>query len=230
MQEKAAVIIVAAGASRRMGRDKLWIPLAGRIALARTVDAFQNSPLINSIVIVTSTERLVDTQELCKKEAWDKLHAVIPGGIRRQDSVRAGLDFLAMQQAPCRWVMIHDGARPFVTSTIIEAGLLAAQEHQAAIAAVPVKDTIKQVQNGQIIATPDRSLLWMVQTPQVFAFDLIHQAHHSPLADEDATDDALLLERLGYHVAIFPGSYMNIKITTQEDLLFAEVCLKGDPQ
>jgi 2-C-methyl-D-erythritol 4-phosphate cytidylyltransferase len=230
MQEKAAVIIVAAGASRRMGRDKLWIPLAGRIALARTVDAFQSSPLINSIVIVTSAERLADTQELCKKEGWDKLQAVIPGGIRRQDSVREGLDFLAIQPAPCHWVMIHDGARPFVTATIIEAGLHAAQEHQAAIAAVPVKDTIKQVQNGQIIATPDRSLLWMVQTPQVFAFDLIHQAHHSPLAEEDATDDALLLERLGHHVAIFPGSYMNIKITTQEDLLFAEVCLKGDPQ
>lgn len=230
MQEKAAVIIVAAGASRRMGRDKLWIPLAGRIALARTVDAFQNSPLIDSIVIVTSVERLADTQALCHQEAWDKLHAVVPGGTRRQDSVREGLDFLATRQPPCRWVMIHDGARPFVTSAIIEAGLLSAQEHQAAIAAVPVKDTIKQVQNGKIIATPDRALLWMVQTPQVFAFDLIYQAHHSPLAEEDATDDALLLERLGHHVAIFPGSYMNIKITTQEDLLFAEVYLKGDLQ
>jgi 2-C-methyl-D-erythritol 4-phosphate cytidylyltransferase len=227
LQEKSAVIIVAAGASRRMGRDKLWIPLAGRITLARTIDAFQNSPLIESIVIVTSSERRADTQELCAQEAWDKVDAIIPGGVRRQDSVREGLDFLAARQVPCRWVMIHDGARPFVTSTIIEAGLCAAQEHQAAIAAVPVKDTIKQVQNGQIIATPDREFLWIIQTPQVFAFDLIHQAHHSPLAEGDATDDALLLERLGHHVAIFTGSYMNIKITTQEDLLFAEVCLKG---
>jgi 2-C-methyl-D-erythritol 4-phosphate cytidylyltransferase len=124
--------------------------------------------------------------------------------------------------------MIHDGARPFVTATIIEAGLCAAQEHQAAIAAVPVKDTIKQVKDGMISATPDRELLWTIQTPQVFAFDLILQAHHSPLAEGDATDDALLLERLGHHVAIFAGSYMNIKITTQEDLLFAEACLKGE--
>lgn len=227
MQEKSAVIIVAAGASRRMGRDKLWIPLAGRITLARTVDAFQNSPLIESIVIVTSTERLADTQELCQHEAWDKVDAVMPGGLRRQDSVREGLDFLASRHVTSRWVMIHDGARPFVTETIIEAGLHAAQKHQAAIAAVPVKDTIKQVQNGIISATHDRALLWMIQTPQVFAFDLIYQAHHSPLAEEEATDDALLLERLGQHVAIFTGSYLNIKITTQEDLLFAEVCLKG---
>lgn len=227
MQEKAAVIIVAAGTSRRMGRDKLWIPLAGRVTLARTIDAFQNSPLVESIVIVTSTERLLDTQELCTQEGWDKVEAVVPGGLRRQDSVRAGLNFLASRRPTCRWVMIHDGARPFVTATIIEAGLHAAQKHQAAVAAVPVKDTIKQVQNGMINATPDRAALWIIQTPQVFAFDLIHQAHHSPLATEDATDDALLLERLGHHVAIFTGSYLNIKITTQEDLLFAEVCLKG---
>jgi 2-C-methyl-D-erythritol 4-phosphate cytidylyltransferase len=228
MQEKSAVIIVAAGASRRMGRDKLWIPLAGRITLARTVDAFQHAPAIESIVIVTSPERLADTQELCTQEAWDKVDAVVLGGARRQDSVREGLDFLATRQVPCHWVMIHDGARPFVTATIIEAGLCAAQEHQAAIAAVPVKDTIKQVKDGMISATPDRELLWTIQTPQVFAFDLILQAHHSPLAEGDATDDALLLERLGHHVAIFAGSYMNIKITTQEDLLFAEACLKGE--
>ncbi|GLV59374.1 2-C-methyl-D-erythritol 4-phosphate cytidylyltransferase [Dictyobacter sp. S3.2.2.5] len=227
MQEQSAVIIVAAGASRRMGRDKLWIPLAGRVTLARTIDAFQSSPRIDTIVLVVSAERLAETQELCRQEAWSKIRAVVPGGARRQDSVCQGLDTLAALQPDCRWVMIHDGARPFVTASIIEAGLLAAQEHQAAIAAVPVKDTIKQVRNGKILDTPDRSLLWTVQTPQVFSFPLIHQAHHSPLASDDATDDALLLERLGHHVAIFPGSYTNIKITTQEDLLFAEACIKG---
>jgi 2-C-methyl-D-erythritol 4-phosphate cytidylyltransferase len=227
MQDTSAVVIVAAGASRRMGRDKLWIPLEGRITLARTIDAFQHSPSIDSIIIVASAERLAETRTLCSQESWGKVHAVVTGGARRQDSVCAGLDTLADLHPECRWVMIHDGARPFVTQTIIEAGLQAVQEYQAAIAGVPVKDTIKQVHNNIILDTPDRAALWAVQTPQVFAFKLIHQAHHSTLAQQDATDDAILLERLGHHVAIFPGSYTNIKITTQEDLLFAAAFLKG---
>jgi 2-C-methyl-D-erythritol 4-phosphate cytidylyltransferase len=126
--------------------------------------------------------------------------------------------------------MIHDGARPLVSQTIIEAGLHTAIQHQAAIAAMPVKDTIKKVQNGIIQDTPDRALLWAVQTPQVFSFPLIHQAHHSPEACGDATDDALLLERLGHAVAIFPGSYTNIKITTAEDLLVSEAIIKVQEQ
>jgi 2-C-methyl-D-erythritol 4-phosphate cytidylyltransferase len=228
MQEKAAVVIVAAGSSRRMqGRDKLWTPLAGRITLARTLDAFQRSPAIDTIILVMSTERLADGRVLCERENWRKVAAVIAGGARRQDSVRRGLDMLAEVDAGCKWVMIHDGARPFVTGEMLEAGLKAVQEHQAAIAAVPVKDTIKQVQNGRIYATLDRAQLWTVQTPQVFSFPLIQQAHHSARAQEDVTDDATLLERMGHHVAIFPGSYTNIKITTQEDLLFAEALLQG---
>jgi 2-C-methyl-D-erythritol 4-phosphate cytidylyltransferase len=227
MQEKSAAIIVAAGSSRRMqGRDKLWIELGGRIILARTIDVFQASSLIETIVLVISAARLKDAQVLCERERWPRI-AVVCGGARRQDSVRIGLDTLASISPDCRWVMIHDGARPFVSAAMLEAGLQAAQEHQAAIAAVPVKNTIKQVQDGQICATLDRSQLWSVQTPQVFSFPLIHQAHHSPQAQDDATDDAILLERLGQRVMIFPGSYTNIKITTQEDLLFAEALLQG---
>ena len=125
--------------------------------------------------------------------------------------------------------MIHDAARPFVTPAILTAGLEAAQTSQASIAAVQVKDTIKQVQQGVIVSTPDRSQLWAVQTPQVFSFPLIHQAHHHPLAQNDVTDDATLLELLGHAVTIFPGSYTNIKITTQDDLLFAEAFLQHKP-
>lgn len=227
MQETASVVIVAAGASRRMGRDKLWLPLAGRITLAHTIDAFQSSPLIDNIVLVTSTERLADARALCQEEQWHKVSAVVVGGSRRQDSVCIGLDTLANHAPETRWVMIHDGARPFVTPTIIEAGLQAAQQHMAAVAAVPVKDTIKQVQDGVIHATLDRSQLWAIQTPQVFSFPLIHEAHHSPIAQNDVTDDATLVELLGQHVAVFPGSYTNIKITTQEDLIFAEALLQG---
>lgn len=227
MQDKSAVVIVAAGSSRRMGRDKLWIPLAGRITLARTIDAFQESPYIDTIIIVVSAERLSKTRALCEQESWDKVSTIVTGGARRQDSVREGLDAIAANHPTCRWVMIHDGARPFVTQSMIESGLQAVREHHAAIAAVPVKDTIKQVRDNIIQDTPDRAFLWAVQTPQVFSFALIHQAHHSPLAEQDATDDSLLLERLGHRAAIFPGSYTNIKITTQEDLLFAEAFLKG---
>jgi len=221
-------VIVAAGSSRRMGgRDKLWTALAGRITLARTIDAFAFSSLIAGIVLVLNSERLEDAQVLCEREGWHKIVGIVAGGTRRQDSVRAGLDYLAEHAPETRWVMIHDGARPLVTGAILEAGLLSAQEHQAAVAAVPVKDTIKQVQDSLIQNTPDRSQLWAVQTPQVFAFPLIHQAHHHALAEHEATDDAALLERLGHRVAIFPGSYTNLKITTQEDLLIAEALMQG---
>lgn len=209
------------------GRDKLWTPLAGRITLARTIDAFADSPLIARIVLVLNAERLDAARELCQQEGWPQISGIVAGGQRRQDSVRAGLDHLAEFAPETRWVMIHDGARPLVTSAIIEAGLRAAEKHQAAVAAVPVKDTIKQVQHGIIQATPERALLWAVQTPQVFALPLIHQAHHSELAEHEATDDAALLERLGQPVAIFPGSYTNLKITTQEDLLLAEALIQG---
>ena len=227
--EKASVIIVAAGSSRRMlGRDKLWTPLLGRITLARTLDVFQATALIESIVIVTSTERLTDTLQLAEKEHWHKVIAVVPGGLRRQDSVTIGLDTLASRTPTCRWVMIHDAARPFVTSIMVQEGLLSAQAHQASVAAVPVKDTIKQVHDNIISTTLERSQLWAIQTPQVFSFPLIRHAHHDPIAQENFTDDAALLEHLGYPVAIFQGSYANIKITTQEDLLIAEALLQGD--
>src|SRR6266566_5390788 len=153
--------------------------------------------------------------------------AVIAGGPRRQDSAHNGLDALAKAAPGSAWVMIHDGARPLVTPAILEAGLKAAQEHQAATSAVLVKDTIKQVQLGQITGTLDRSHLWLVQTPQVFSYSLIHQAHHLADAQQEATDDVALVERLGQRVAIFPGSYTNVKITNQEDVLLAEALLQG---
>lgn len=228
MQDRSAAVIVAAGASRRMrGRDKLWTPLAGRITLGRTVDVFEASPLVETIVLVTSAERYTDTQALCKHEHWRKIASVVIGGPRRQDSVRIGLTTLTRITPLCHWVMIHDGARPLVTPSILEAGLQAVQAQQAVTAAVPVKETIKLVHQGQISATLDRSQLWMIQTPQIFSFPLILQAHHTSPAQEDVTDDAILLQRLGHRVSIFPGSYNNIKITTPDDLLLAEELLQG---
>jgi 2-C-methyl-D-erythritol 4-phosphate cytidylyltransferase len=228
MQDRSAALIAAAGSSRRMeGRDKLWTPLEGRITLARTIDVFEASPIIDNIVLVLNVERIDDATALCQQEGWRKITGIVAGGIRRQDSVRIGLETLANIAPTIQWVMIHDGARPLVTPDILEAGLKAAQACQAAIAAVPVKDTIKQVQQGWIHNTLDRSQLWAIQTPQVFSFPLIHHAYHTPLIQTEFTDDAALLEQLGQQVAIFPGSYRNIKITTQEDLLIAEALFKG---
>jgi 2-C-methyl-D-erythritol 4-phosphate cytidylyltransferase len=228
MPVKSSVIIAAAGSSRRMeGRDKLWTPLAGRFTLARTIDVFEASPVIDNIVLVLNPERIDDANSLCQQEGWSKITGVVEGGIRRQDSVRSGLDSLAKLAPTPQWVMIHDGARPLVTTDILQAGLIAAQKCDAAIAAVPVKDTIKQVELGWISNTPNRSQLWAIQTPQVFSFPLIHHAYQTVPREQEFTDDAALLEHLGKRVAVFEGSYRNIKITTQEDLLIAEALIKG---
>jgi 2-C-methyl-D-erythritol 4-phosphate cytidylyltransferase len=228
MQDTAAALITAAGASRRMqGRDKIWTPLAGRLVLARTLDVFEASPLVDRIILVLNPERVTEGRMLCANEGWNKIAAIVPGGPRRQDSVLAGLNALATIDPECQWVMIHDGARPLVTSTTLEAGLQAAQTHQAAIAAVPVKDTIKQVQHGLVSSTLERAQLWAVQTPQVFSFTLIHRAYQDIGTQAEMTDDATLLERLGHRVAVFEGAYTNIKITTPEDLLLAEAFLQG---
>jgi 2-C-methyl-D-erythritol 4-phosphate cytidylyltransferase len=228
MSVTASVIIAAAGSSSRMeGRDKLWTPLAGRITLARTIDVFEVSHIIKNIVLVLNSERLDDATRLCKLEGWSKVTSIVEGGNRRQDSVRSGLDSLTKLAPTTQWVMIHDGARPLVSSDILEAGLKTAQECNAAIAAVPVKDTIKQVEQGWISSTLDRSQLWAIQTPQVFSFPLIYHAYQTVPFEQEFTDDAVLLEHLGTRVAIFNGSYRNIKITTREDLLIAEALIKG---
>jgi 2-C-methyl-D-erythritol 4-phosphate cytidylyltransferase len=225
---KASVIIAAAGSSRRMeGRDKLWTPLAGRITLARTIDVFEASPVIDKIVLVLNSERIDDVIRLSLQEGWSKITSIVAGGMRRQDSVRSGLDNLAALAPTTQWVMIHDGARPLVTPDILEAGLIMAQECDAAIAAVPIKDTIKQVEQGWISNTLDRSQLWAIQTPQVFSFPLIHHAYQTAPLEQEFTDDAAMLEHLGKRIAIFKGSYRNIKITTREDLLIAEALIKG---
>jgi 2-C-methyl-D-erythritol 4-phosphate cytidylyltransferase len=215
MQDRAAAVIVSDPAR---GQSLLWTPLAGRVILARAIDVFEASPLIDAIVLVLDAEHLTGADVLLRQENWHKITAIVAGGSSRQASAHIGLE--ALEGTGTDWVMIHDAARPLVTQAILAAGLQAAQQHQAAIAAVPVKETIKQVQHGQISATLDRSQLWTLQTPQVFSYPLAHR-HFT------AQKEAMLLERLGQCVFIFPGSYTNIKITTAEDLLLAEALLRG---
>jgi 2-C-methyl-D-erythritol 4-phosphate cytidylyltransferase len=222
---RVAAIIVAAGSSRRMqGINKTWTLLGGKPLLAHSIGACERSGLIDNIILVLAEDALNEGKQLCQREDWQHIHALIPGGARRRDSVRAGLEALA-SSAP-DYVLIHDGARPFLAPDLIERGLAAARQHGAAAAAVPVKDTIKRARpDGLVIETLDRAALWSVQTPQVFKYDLLLHAHRALDPAWDATDDAAMVERLGHPVALFLGAYTNLKITTPDDLLIAEAML-----
>ena len=218
-RQRVGAIIAAAGSSRRMGgADKVLALLGGKPILARVVDAFQKCNPIDQIVIVLSEQNLERGKQLVAEQGWSKVIDVCAGGRRRQDSVAAGLKRLSN----CNWVVIHDGARPLVTVDLINRGLEAARETGAAVAAIPVTDTIKLAGDDRIVhQTPPRQNLWAVQTPQVFGIDIITEAYSR--ANGDVTDDASLVEQLGYGVKIYMGSYHNIKITTPDDLALAEV-------
>jgi 2-C-methyl-D-erythritol 4-phosphate cytidylyltransferase len=222
--DRIAAVIVAAGNSRRMqGINKTWAMLGGKPLLAQSISVFEQSGLVDDIVLVLAQEALAQGARLCEQEGWQHIRALVPGGAWRRDSVLAGL--AALSPIPS-YVLIHDGARPFVTAALIEQGLAAARQHGAAVAAVPVKDTIKRAgPDGLVLETLDRAALWSVQTPQVFAYDLILTAHRTTDPTWDATDDAALVERTGHPVALFMGAYENIKITTPDDLLIAEARL-----
>jgi 2-C-methyl-D-erythritol 4-phosphate cytidylyltransferase len=219
---KVCAIIVAAGESSRMnGIDKVLASLGGKPVLAWSIEALQQSPSIDRIVIVNSQKNLEPVRCLTTESKWTKVVEVCLGGKRRQDSVAAGLKILES----CDWILIHDGARPLITQDLIERGLEAAKETGAAIAAVPVVDTIKLAGDDKtIIETPPRAHLWAAQTPQIFSFDLIKEAYQR--VRDDVTDDASILEQLGHKVKLFMGSYDNLKITTPRDLALAEALLE----
>jgi len=221
-QPKVGAIIVAAGESRRMdGIDKVLALLGGKPALSYVLDAFEKCDSISQIVVVVSKDNTEKCRELIAENKYSKPVEVCVGGKRRQDSVAAGLAELGK----CDWVVIHDGARPLVTRELIERGLEAAKETGAAVAAVPVTDTVKIAGEDRIVRqTPPRQNLWAVQTPQVFRTDIISKAYQK--AAGDVTDDASLVERLGHKVKLYMGAYDNIKITNPDDLILAGVLLK----
>jgi 2-C-methyl-D-erythritol 4-phosphate cytidylyltransferase len=216
---KVGAVIVAAGQSERMGDvDKMFALLGGQPLLLRATLPFQQCSLIDRIVVVVSGEKETQCRSLVAGPDWSKVSDVCLGGRRRQDSVAEGLKRLA----DCDWAVIHDGARPLVTVDLIERGLEAARETGAAIAAVPVTDTIKvEGEDGTVGETPPRQNLWAVQTPQIFTLEIIREAYQN--AGEDVTDSSSLVERLGYKVKLYMGAYDNIKITTPADLALAEI-------
>ncbi|NQW21844.1 MAG: 2-C-methyl-D-erythritol 4-phosphate cytidylyltransferase [SAR202 cluster bacterium] len=216
-------VIVAAGRSTRMGGvDKTFAPILGLPLVAHTLNRFESSPLINQIVLVLAEDSLAQGQKLVQEQGYQKVAHICAGGQRRQDSVRNGLELLS----PCDWIMVHDGARPCLDEDMLQRGLDAAAECGSAVAGVPVKDTIKRVAPDQMVnETPDRSALWAAQTPQVFRYSLLLEAHRT--CTDDVTDDAAMVESLGHPVKMFQGSYQNIKVTTAEDLIIAEAFLKA---
>ena len=221
-KQKTGAVIVAAGSSERMGgTDKMFAVLDGKPVLARVIEVFQACDRIGDIVVVLNQQNLEEGKRLVSKGKWSKVKDVCEGGKRRQDSVLNGLNCLG----ECDWVVIHDGARPLVTAELIENGLDTAEETGAAIAAVPVTDTIKMAaDNLTIQGTPPRQSLWAAQTPQVFRYDIITNAYRK--LKYEVTDDARAVELMGGSVRIYHGSNDNIKITLPEDLAVAEILLK----
>ena len=213
------VVIVAAGTGSRMnmGINKQFIKLEGKEIIAYTIEKFYNNSNIEDIVVVVKE----DESEFFKKEILDKYNfkniKIAYGGKERQDSVYNGLKLL---DEKCDVVLIHDGARPFVSDKIIDKSIEEAKEHKAIVVGVPVKDTIKVIDNDKnIVDTPNRNVLWAVQTPQTFDYNILIDAYKDAFKNKFyGTDDAMLVERIGYKVKMLEGSYNNIKITTQEDL------------
>ena len=221
------VIIVAAGTGSRMKKDinKQFIKLDNKEIIAYSIDKFYINDEIDDIVVVIKK----DEEDYFKKNILEKYKfkniKIAYGGEERQDSVYNGIQKLDKN---CEVVLVHDGARPFVTEEIINNSIQEAKKHNAVVVGVKVKDTIKVVgEEGNIVDTPNRKYLWSVQTPQVFKYDIITKAYENAYNENYyGTDDAMLVEKIGYDVKMIEGSYDNIKITTQEDLNFGEQILR----
>lgn len=221
-------IVLAAGQGRRMESKvpKQYLQLGGREVLYYSLRAFEESQ-VDEIILVTGEDEIPWCREhIVRKYGFSKVKQIIPGGEERYDSVYAGL----LAAAPCDYVLIHDGARPFVTGAIIERVLSGAAEYGSCTAGMPVKDTIKVVDEaGMAEDTPDRKSLWAIQTPQGFSYPVIFEAHERFREGSyrvPVTDDTMLAEMfLRKRTKLMEGSYKNIKVTTPEDMELAEVFL-----
>jgi 2-C-methyl-D-erythritol 4-phosphate cytidylyltransferase len=219
--EPVGAILVAAGRSTRMGFDKLWADLGGRPVLAWSMSTLASCPALDRLVVVSSADRLDEVWRLVGRTVPARLRGrTVAGGERRRDSVAAGLAALD----DCRWVLVHDAARPFLTDRLIVRGLGEVTATGACVAALPARDTIKRVgPDRTVLDTPLREELWTVQTPQLFRRELVLDALAA--TDDDASDEAALVERIGGTVRVFEGDAMCFKITTPGDLEIARALL-----
>ncbi|MBQ9120415.1 MAG: 2-C-methyl-D-erythritol 4-phosphate cytidylyltransferase [Lachnospiraceae bacterium] len=227
MKESYAIVL-AAGSGRRMGGNvpKQYRILCGKPVLYYSLKAFEESSVAGIVLVVAEDMQSYVQEEIIEKYHIKKIKAVIVGGKERQDSVKAGV--MCLPKDSC--VLVHDGARPFVSAELIERMIENAQKKKACIPAVAVKDTIKLVHNGEIAATPNRAELYAAQTPQAFWTELLQEAFYKLEICEptlQVTDDAMLVEEvLGQRVAIVDGEYRNIKLTTEEDFVIAQAFLQ----
>ena len=219
------VIIPAAGQGKRMGagRNKLLLEIEGVPVLIYTLRVFEQDQQCTGIVLVINSEEEQELRNLLKQYQIEKVIDLVPGGKERQYSVYHGVQ--AMKENGV--VLVHDGARPFIDDQQISQLVSAAATVGASVLAVPLKDTVKKVEDGKVSETIDRSSLWAIQTPQAFRMPLLKEAHEKAEAEGFlGTDDASLVERMGYDVIIVEGHYDNIKLTTREDLYFAEAIIQ----
>ena len=223
---QSLAILVAAGRGERMGagRPKAFLELAGQALVLRSARVFDAAPSVTGIVAVVPEAEVAAARDLLAPVR--KLRSVVPGGERRQDSVLAGLE-----QAPDGFdgvVLVHDAARPLVDVALVEAVAREAAATGAALPLLPVVDTVKRVRDGLVVETLDREELGAAQTPQGFRFPLLVEAYEAAFRDGlTVTDEAMAVERLGAPVRAVPGSPLNRKITTPEDLAWAEGVLAG---
>ena len=222
-----SVIIVAAGQSARMeGVDKLALEIGGRSVLGRSLDVIDQSALVSGAVVVTHENKVADIRESITNSGISKPVRVVAGGARRQDSVRNGLEELGRAGIESEFIAVHDAARPFFNEDMLTRGLAVARHVGAAVPVVPLKDTIKRVEHGIVVDTPDRGAMFSVQTPQIFRAEILRAAHQT--VEADVTDDASMVEVAGGLVATFEGAYENIKITTPSDIAIARTIAAGN--
>jgi 2-C-methyl-D-erythritol 4-phosphate cytidylyltransferase len=217
-------VIVAGGSSQRMGFDKLLALLSDKPVLAHTIEAFERTDSVKEIILVARAERVAEFQELVRQSDFKKVRRVVAGGMHRQDSVRAGLEGL---DASADYVAVHDAARPLVVPKQIERVLAVAREHGAAALAEPVTDTLKRAnENGLVTGGVSRDGLYAMQTPQIFARELLERAYAN-VAEKNlsVTDEVSAVEHLGAKVVLVPNDEWNVKITYPRDLFLAQAAL-----
>lgn len=217
-------LIVAAGSGKRMNTsiNKQFLKIKGKPILIWTIESFYKNKNIDKIVVAIKKEEEDDIKKLLKEYNLENI-TLVYGGHERQDSIYNALP----QLQECDYILIHDGARPFISQEIIDNCIYEVKKHPCICVGAKAKDTIKIVdENCNIINTTDRSLTWYAQTPQAFRYDIIKEAYDfAKKTNFLGTDDASLVENLGYKVKMIEGSYNNIKITTQEDLIIGESIL-----
>ena len=226
---KTVAIIPAAGSGLRMEneRPKQFLDVDGRPLLAVTLEKFQVCPIIHTIILVVPEKDVAYSEsEIVERHRLTKVGKVVAGGVRRQDSVRLGIE---ASEGDCELVLIHDGVRPLVAPDLIVRAVEAAQKNRAVITGLAAKETVKEIdQDALVVRTYDREKIWLVQTPQVFRYEDILMAHRRAVEEgwEEVTDDALLVERVGIPVKVVEGSEDNIKVTTPQDLELVQLLLK----